>query len=61
MKVGDVVKYKKCLREGEEKIEFRIIEDRGDRVLIVPINLYSLEILPNECVLKIDLIAVKEA
>lgn len=60
MKAGDIVKYKECMSEGEEKVEFRVVEDRGDRVLIVPINLYNLEILPEECVLKSDLITVRE-
>ena len=59
MKVGDIVKYQECLQPGEEKIEFKVVEDRGDRVLIVPINLYSLEYLPEECVLKSDLIVVR--
>ena len=56
MKTGDIVKYRECLRAGEEKIELRVVEDRGDRVLLVPINLYSLEILPEECVMKSKLI-----
>ena len=60
MKVGDIVKYKEPQREGEEKIEFKVVEDRGNRVLIVPINLFTLEILPEECVSKSDLITIKE-
>ena len=60
MKVGDIVKYRECLQSGEEKIEFKIVEDRGDRVLVVPINLRNLEYLPEECVLKEDLIIIKE-
>ena len=61
MKVGDIVKYKECFQAGEEKVEFKVVEDRGDRVLIVPTNLYGLEILPEECVLKSNLITVREA
>jgi hypothetical protein len=58
--VGDIVKYKNCLHKGEEILELRVVEDRGNRVLIVPINLYGLEILPEECVLKSDLITIRE-
>ena len=60
MKVGDIVKYRERLQPGEEKIEFKIVEDRGDRVLIVPINLRNLEYLPEECVLKSDLVTIQK-
>ena len=60
MKAGDIVKYRKCLQSGEEKIEFKVVEDRGDRVLIVPINLTNLEYLPEECVSKKDLVIIME-
>lgn len=34
MKPGEIVKFKQPMEEGEEELRMRVVEDRGDRILV---------------------------
>lgn len=55
-----IVKYAAPVDAIERALLFVVIEDRGDRVLIQPINgpLVDWHVVPQECVSAVDVVTV---
>ena len=60
MKTGDLVKFKEAMEPGEERLVMRVIEMRGDRVLVECL-VEGLHILPTSVYPVADLVVIRYA
>ena len=59
MKTGDLVKFKVVMEPGDERLVMRVLEMRGDRVLVE--CLVEMHILPTAVYPVADLVVIRRA
>jgi hypothetical protein len=57
MKVGQKVKFKEILEQGDEELRFIVLEDKGDRVLVQAV--VDLPFPPTYTYLKSELVVTE--